>query len=148
MLFLWYRSLKKTKNLNLYALWELSSNRPEGVHIYIYILSKLQSPAFIHFKVQFFAVFRRSQYWTIPLCIRGWWRKTEMAISRKKKTVTWGEVRQLFFTMISKKPKRKTYVSRVTRVQSDSHGHTLVTIMNSPLVVLFSNVHQISFWKD
>ena len=115
---------------------------------YIYILSKLQSPAFIHFKVQFFAVFRRSQYWTIPLCIRGWWRKTEVAISRKKKTVTWGEVRQLFFTMITKKPKRKTYVSRVTRVQSDSHGHTLVTIMNSPLVVLFSNVHQISFWKD
>ena len=66
----------------------------------------------------------------------------------KKKTVTWGEVRQLFFTMITKKPKRKTYVSRVTRVQSDSHGHTLVTIMNSPLVVLFSNAHQISFWKD
>ena len=39
-------------------------------------------------------------------------------------------------------------MSRVTRVQSDSHGHTLVTIMNSPHVVLFSNAHQIIFWKD
>lgn len=112
---------------------------------YIYILSKLQSPAFIHFKVQFFAVFRGSQYWTTPLCIRDWWRKTEMAISRKNKTVIWGEVRRL---LITKKPKRKTYVSRVTRVQSDSHGHTMFTIMNSPHVVLFSDAHQIRFWKD
>ena len=45
--------------------------------------------------------------------------------------------------MITKKPKRKTYVSRVTSVQSDNHGHTLVTIMNSPHAVLFSNADQL-----
>lgn len=147
MLFSMVSITEKDKKPEFICIVRVKFNPARGC-AYIYILSKLQSPDFIHFKVQFFAVFRGSQYWTTPLCIRGWWRKTEMAISRKNKTVIWGEVRQLFFTMITKKPKRKTYVSRVTRVLSDSHGHTVVTIMNSPHVVLFSDAHQISFWKD
>ena len=117
----------------------------------IYILSRLQSPAFIHFKVQFFAVSHGSQYWTTPdIMHTSLMKETKMAISRKKKkkTVIWGEVRQLFFTLNTEKIRGKH-----NRVEWPGSRvvvtviHWSQSVMNLPHAILFSNTYWILFWK-
>ena len=126
-----------------YALWELSSNQPECVHIHF-----VKAPIAGLYAFQG-SVFRGSQYGTTPLCLRGWWRKLKGHFTKKKTTVIWVEVSQLFFTMNTKKLRGK--LNRVEWPGSKvivTVIHWSQSVMNLPHTILFSNTYWTIFWKE
>ena len=86
----------------------------------------------------------------LTLCIRAWWRKLKWPFheKKKKKTVIWGEVRQLFFTLNTEKIRGKH-----NRVEWPGSRvvvtviHWSQSVMNLPHAILFSNTYWILFWK-
>ena len=146
---LFFYGIYHWKRQKTWIYMHCESSVQTGQRVCIYILSRLQSPAFIHFKVQFFAVSHGSQHWTTPDIIHTrLMKETKMAISRKKKnkTVIWGEVRQLFFTMNTEK-----IIGKHNRVEWPGSRvvvtviHWSQSVTNLPHTILFSSTYWILF---